>query len=164
MKKVSPDTVTIYDELTAETSKGSSKWKTWLKKADASEMPRGDAQNIIYYALQGWANIAPLRDLSNLPDAVKEAHSLEPANSLEIMLHSLVKWKAATAILVPKIQGYFEGRDALTVRLATRPKDESESDYDIQAELVPKLPRLTDDQVTKRRQRLERAKQKNDNE
>ena len=163
MKKASPDTATIYDELTAETSKGSSKWKTLLKKADASEMPRGDAQNIIYYALQGWANIAPLRDVSTLPDAVKEAHPLEPANSLEIMLHSLVKWKAACAFLVPKIQDYFNGRDALTVRLATRPKDEGESDYDILGELVPKMPGLTDDQVTKRRQRLVQSKQKNDN-
>ena len=163
MKKA-PNTATIYDELTAETSKGSCKWMTWLKKAGASEMPRSDAESIIYYALQSWENIAPLRDESALPDAVRKAQPLEPANSLEIMLYALVKWKAATAFLAPKIQDYFEGRDALTVRLATRPKDESQSDYDIKAELRDKLPGLTDDQVTKRRQRLERAKQKIDNE
>ena len=158
-----PTPATVFDELTAETSPGRSKWQTWLEKAGAEEMPRHDAESIISYTLLDWKQLAALRNQSALPEAVLKAHPTEPANSLEIVLHSLAKWKQASAFLIPKIDDYWKGRDALTIRLATRPKDASESDYDIQAELREKMPGLTDDQVTKRRQRLERAQERNQN-
>lgn len=156
-----PTPATVYDELTAETSPGRNKLRTWLDKAGAPEMPRADAERIIAFALLSWEQLAALRELDKLPPAVMQAHPSEPANRLEIVMHTLAKWKDSAAYLVPKIRAYWQGRDALQIRLSTRPKSDFESDYDIQAEVRDKLPGLTDENVTKRRQRLERSQRRN---
>lgn len=155
-----PTSATVFDELIAETSPGRNKLGTWLEKSGVPEMPRADAERIIAFALLSWEQLAALRGMGKLPPAVMQAHPSEPANCLEIVMHTLAKWKDSAAYLVPKIRAYWQGRDALQIRLATRPKAE-ESDYDIQAEVRDKLPGLTDDNVTKRRQRLEQAQRFN---
>lgn len=157
---MNPTPATVFDELTAETSPGRNKLRTWLDKAGAPEMPRADAERIIAFSLLSWEQLAALRELDRLPPAVMQAQPSEPANCLEIVMHTLAKYKDSAAYLVPKIRAYWKGRDALQIRLATRPKAE-ESDYDIQAEVRDRLPGLTDDSVTKRRQRLERAQRRN---
>jgi len=124
-------------------------------------MPRDDAERIIAFALLRWDQLAALRESDKKSHKFLQAQPLEPANTLELVFHSLTKWKDASAYLVPKVREYMKNRDPLTIRLATRPKEGFESDYDIQAEVIDKLPGLTDDQVTKRRQRLERAQRKN---
>jgi hypothetical protein len=155
------NTATIYDELTAETSKGSCKLTTWLTKAKEPEMPREAVEAIIAYALLSWDQLAALRGKNELPKAILKQHPSEPANGFEIVMFYVHRYAGAAAFMVPKIRKWYAGRDALQIRLATKPKQSFESDYDLQAALRERIPGLTDDQITKRRQRIEAAIKRN---
>lgn len=149
---------TVYQELCAKHDKHKpSRLETMLLKAGAENMARDDVERIICYALLSWEQLAALRDAQALPAQVIKMNPHEPANLLEHVMWTLAKNKDAAAYLVPRIRKWFNSRDALQIRLATKGKRPFESDYDIQAEVVASMPGITDVQVQKRRTRLEKA-------